>query len=79
MEDNKKKLQQVASWMILFFALVFAMSVAVIWIAVYPLSGGSAFRALGITLARIWYILVGDALLCILAYLGVARYLQRRG
>ena len=45
MNDNSKKLKKMAIWTIAVFATVFAVFMALFWMLVYPVTGGSVWTS----------------------------------
>jgi hypothetical protein len=70
MDDNKKKLNRMAIWMITIFATVFAIVLAVLWLV----GGGS----LGTAFAAGWPILLLVAVICLATYFGYRIILLRK-
>jgi hypothetical protein len=77
MDDKKKKLRKMATWTIAVFATIFAVTIAVLWLPIYPASSG-AFDALGKVFSAGWLILLIDLVLCVLAYFGYSVYLKNK-
>lgn len=77
MDEKKKKLKKMATWMIAVFATIFAVTFAVLWLPLYPLSD-SAMDAVGKTFAAGWVVLLADVVLCCAAYFGYKMYLDKK-
>jgi hypothetical protein len=77
MDEKKKKLKKIATWMIAVFATIFAVTVAVLWLPLYPQST-SAMNSLGMVFAAGWPVLLADLVLCLAAYFGYKLYLDKK-
>jgi succinate dehydrogenase hydrophobic anchor subunit len=78
MDEKKKKMRRMATWTIIVFAAVFAIFMAVFWLAYFPLTPGSPLHVLRQALANGWPIFLATAVLCFVAYFGYRFYLNRQ-
>ena len=77
MDEKTKKLKRMAAWTLTIFATIFTVATAVLWLPIYPVSGG-ALVALGHVFAAAWPILVIDVVLCAGVFYGYRSFLNRQ-
>ena len=77
MDEKKKKLRRMAVWTIAVFATIFAITFAVLWLPVLPISK-TGLSAIGSIFSEAWLIILLDLVLCGGAYLGYKFYLDKK-
>jgi hypothetical protein len=78
MDEKAKKLKKMATWTIAVFATIFAVTTAVLYMVMNPITGGTSWNVLGAVMRSGWLIYVLDVVLCIAAYFGYKVYLDRK-
>jgi len=69
MDEQKKKLKKVATWTIAVFGTIFAVTFAVLWLPIYPMSTG-ALDTVGKVFAAGWPVMLIALVLCVAVYAG---------
>lgn len=77
MDEKTKKLKKMATWTIAIFAAVFALTVAILWLMLYPMNT-SSMGTLGQVFGSGWPVMAADAVLCLVAYFGYKLYLDKK-
>jgi hypothetical protein len=77
MDDRKKRMRRMAVWTITVFATVFSVTMALLWLVVWPLSG-ERINSVGMALSIGWPIYLVVGLFCIAAFIAYRLYLDRK-
>jgi hypothetical protein len=77
MDEQKKKLKKVATWTIAVFGTIFAVTFAILWLPIYPMSTG-ALDAVGKVFAAGWPIMLIALVLCVAVYAGYSLFSKNK-
>ncbi len=68
MDEKLKKARRFGLWLVVLFAVVFAVVTAIMYMMVQPLTGGAGIAAIGQALAQSWFIYLITAVILLAAY-----------
>lgn len=68
MDEKLKKVRKFALWLVVLFAVVFAVVTAIMYMMVQPLAGGAGIAAVGQAIAQSWQIYLITAAILLVAF-----------
>lgn len=68
MDEKLKKVRKFGLWLVVIFAVVFAVVTAIMYMMVQPLAGGAGIAAVGQAIAQSWLIYLITAVILLAAY-----------
>jgi hypothetical protein len=77
MDQAKTKIKRMATWTVAIFATVLAVTLAALWLFMFPQSE-SAVAALGNVIVAAWPILLIDLVVCTGLFVGYSAYVRRK-